>query len=86
MTSRGIAPLEILQSYFFLEYTATSTPIIPSNIPNPGLTFVEVVSGVGVESDSVSESGASAGSPVPESPTCPIIMKVENPGVGDEYW
>ena len=86
MRLRGIAPLKILLSYFLPEYTATSIPIIPSSIPNPGVPFVEVASGVGVGSATVSESGVATGSTAPVSPTCPSIMNVENPGVGDEYW
>ena len=83
---RGIAPLKILQSYFFPEYTATSIPIIPSSIPNPGIPLSEVASGVGVGSATVPESVAAIGSPLLDSSTCPIITKVENPGVGAEYW
>jgi len=82
---KGIAPLKILQSYFLLEYTAISIPIIPSIIPNPGIPLSEVVSGVGVGSATVPESVAAAGSPLLDSSTCPSIMKVDNPGVGDEY-
>lgn len=86
MRLRGIAPLKILPSYFLPEYTAISIPIIPSSIPNPGVPFVEVASGVAVGSATVPESGVAAGSTAPESPTCPSIINVENPGVGDEYW
>ena len=86
MRLRGIAPLKILLSYFLPECTAISIPIIPSSIPNPGVPFVEVASGVGVGSATIPESVAAAGSTAPVSPTCPSIMKVENPGVGDEYW
>lgn len=86
MILRGIAPLKILHSYFLPECTAISTPIIPSSIPNPGVPFVEVASGVGVDSATVPKSAVATGSTAPESPTCPNIMKVENPGVGDEYW
>ncbi len=69
MILRGIAPLKIHQSYFFLEYTAISTPIIPSSIPNPGVPFVVVASGVGVDSATIPESGVATGSTVPESST-----------------
>ena len=86
MILRGIAPLKIPFSHFLFKYTAISTPIIPSSIPNPGVPFVEVASGVGVEPATVSESGVATGSTAPESPTCPSIINVENPGVGDEYW
>ena len=85
MRLRGISPLKILQPYFLLEYTAISIPIIPASIPNPGIPLSEVVSGVGVGSATVPESVA-AGSPMLDHSTCPSIMKVENPGVGDEYW
>jgi len=60
--------------------------MIPSSIPNPGVPLVEVYSGVGVDPATIPDSGVSTGSTVPESPTCPSIMKVENPGVADEYW
>jgi len=86
MIFRGIAPLKILQSYFFCEYTATSIPMIPSSIPNPGIPFVEVASGVAVSSTTVLKSGVATGSLLLDSSTCPCIMKVENPGVGAEYW
>ena len=80
----------VLYFIFFLnmKYTAISTPIIPSSIPNPGvpLVEVEVASGVDVGSATVPESGVATGSTAPVSPTCPSIMNVENPGVGDEYW
>ena len=69
MRVRGIAPLKIHQSYFFLEYTAISIPIIPSSIPNPGVPFVEVASGVGVDSATILESGVATGSMVPDSST-----------------
>ena len=84
MRLRGIASLKILLSYFLPEYTAISIPIIPTSIPNPGVPFVEVASGV--ESLTVPESGVATGSTAPVSPTCLSIMNVENPGVGDEYW
>ena len=69
MRVRGIAPLKILQPYFFLKYTAISIPIIPSSIPNPGVPFVEVASGVGVDSATILESGVATGSMVPDSST-----------------
>jgi len=47
MRLRGIAPLKIFLFYFLPEYTAASIPIIPGSIPNPGVPFVEVASGVG---------------------------------------
>ena len=86
MRLRGIAPLKILQSYFFLEYTAISIPIIPTNIPNPGIPLSEVASDVGVDSATMPGSAVATGSPLLDSSTCPSIRKVENPGVGDEYW
>ena len=69
MRMRGMAPLEIPLSYFFLEYTAISIPIIPSSIPNPGVPFVEVASGAGVESATVLEPGVAIGSTAPDSST-----------------
>jgi len=86
MILRGIAPLKIPFSHFLFKYTAISIPIIPGSIPNPGVPFVEVASGVGVDSATVPKSAVATGSTAPVSPTCPSIMKVENPGVGDEYW
>lgn len=87
MILRGIAPLKIPFSHFLFKYTAISIPIILGSISNPGVPLVEfeVASGVGVEPATVSESGVATGSTAPVSPTCPSIMKVENPGVGDEY-
>ena len=40
----------VLYFIFFLnmKYTAISIPIIPGSIPNPGVPFVEVASGVGL--------------------------------------
>lgn len=88
MRLRGIAPLKIPFSHFLFKYTAISIPIILGSIPNPGVPLVEfeVASGVGVGSATVSKSGVATGSTAPESPSCPSIIKAENPGVGDEYW
>ncbi len=84
MRLRGIAPLKIPFYYFLLEYTAISIPIIPSSTPNPDIPLSEVASCVGVESATIPD--VAAGSPLLYSSTCPSITKVENPGVGDEYW
>ena len=84
--NEGHSPPQNTPSYFFLEYTATSVPIIPSSIPNPGVPLVVVASGVGVGSLTVPESGVATGSTALDSSTCPSIINVENPGVGDEYW
>ncbi len=86
MILRGITPLKIPFSHFLFKYTAISIPIIPGSIPNPGVPFVEVASGVGVGSATVPASGVATGSTAPVSTTCLSIMNVENPGVGDEYW